>query len=246
VEGITCRLLPYVAADGPHNMAADEALLNSALDGTASLRFYGWSPPTLSLGYFQPQSVRYNDPLVAGLPFVRRLTGGDTLVHHHELTYALALPAGPPWQLRGVSWLDRMHGSIVAALRNLGVPATSCESLANRPFHGPLCFHHVTAGDVLVGDAKIVGSAQRKRRGALLQHGAILLAGSPHTPTLPGIRELTGRDLGVEDAMHAVVRAFVIETGWLLTPCEWQVCERVMTEELAAAKYSQDSWNRKR
>ncbi len=92
------RLLPFATADGPHNMAADESLLEAAIAGAASLRFYGWSVPTLSLGYFQPQSVRLADSRLTGLPWVRRPTGGAALVHHHELTYAVALPAGRPWQ----------------------------------------------------------------------------------------------------------------------------------------------------
>ena len=57
------RLLPYSEADGPHNMAADETLLESAVRGLASLRFYGWSPPTLSLGYFQPERSRLEEAM---------------------------------------------------------------------------------------------------------------------------------------------------------------------------------------
>src|SRR6516162_5517447 len=94
-----CRLLPYAVADGPHNMAADEVLLDAACAGLASLRFYGWFEPTVSLGYFQPHAAR-----LPGLPYVRRPSGGLMLVHHHEITYALALPAGAPWQ-GGESWL---------------------------------------------------------------------------------------------------------------------------------------------
>src|SRR5712671_6762185 len=110
-----CRLVPYAVAEGPHNMAADEALLEAAAAGRASLRFYGWSEATVSLGYFQAEALRRQDPRLAGLPYVRRPSGGATLVHHHEVTYALALPAGPPWQ-SGVSWLGRMHVVIAAAL----------------------------------------------------------------------------------------------------------------------------------
>ena len=87
------RLLPFAEAGGAHNMAADETLLEAAGAGQASLRFYGWSAPTVSLGYFQPHNVHISDPLLANLPYVRRPTGGATLVHHHEMTYALALPA---------------------------------------------------------------------------------------------------------------------------------------------------------
>ena len=72
MEELTCRLLPYRVADGPTNMATDEALLEAALAGVATLRFYGWSPPTLSLGYFQSERLRLADPLLAALPFVPR------------------------------------------------------------------------------------------------------------------------------------------------------------------------------
>src|SRR5262249_21106303 len=104
----TCRLLPYALADGPHNMAAHAVLLEAAAQGVASLRFYGWSAATPSLGYFQSERLRHADPRLAELPYVRRPSGGATLVHHHEVTYALGLPAGSLWQT-GESWLRRMH-----------------------------------------------------------------------------------------------------------------------------------------
>ena len=68
------RLFPYQVADGPHNMAADEVLLEAAVAGVASLRFYGWSEPTVSLGYFQPRTASAA-PCLAGLPWVRRPSG---------------------------------------------------------------------------------------------------------------------------------------------------------------------------
>jgi lipoate-protein ligase A len=233
-----CRLLRYAVADGPHNMAADEALLEGAAD-TASLRFYGWSVPTVSLGYFQPHAVR-----PAGLPYVRRPSGGLTLIHHHELTYCLALPAGAFWQA-GEPWLRRMHGIIAAALSKFGV--------ATRPHQGPdehqetpLCFRHLTAGDLLIGRAKVVGSAQRKHRGALMQHGGILLARSEFTPDLPGIRELTGLRLGIEGLTTAIRDAFVGDTGWHLVGGEWGDGMRRRIEELAREKYARAAWNDKR
>src|SRR5436305_13339788 len=90
---LSCRLLPDAVADGPANMADDELLLRSAALGRPSLRFYGWTEATLSLGYFQPAARRLEDPLLRDLPFVRRPTGGNALVHHHELTYCLAVPS---------------------------------------------------------------------------------------------------------------------------------------------------------
>ncbi len=115
-----CRLLPCIEADGPHNMAADEVLLQSAIRGLASLRFYGWISATVSLGYFQPERRRHDDSRVAALPFVRRASGGDALVHHHEVTYALAVPAGAPW-LSDEPWPKRMHAIIAAALNEFGI-----------------------------------------------------------------------------------------------------------------------------
>src|SRR6516162_8786037 len=175
-------------------MAHDEALLETAVGGTASLRLYGWTEATLSLGYFQPAALREADPLLAPLPFVRRCTGGETLVHHHELTYALALPPGGERQPRNRTWLCRLHGIIKDALAALGVTVRACCAGEEKKLGDVLCFLHQTPGDLLCAGAKVVGSAQRKQRGALLQHGAILLAQSPHTPSLPGLRELAGFD----------------------------------------------------
>src|ERR1700687_3582983 len=122
-----CRLLPYSEADGANNMAADEVLLQSAAKGVASLRFYGWTTPTLSLGYFQPERVRLQEERLSALPYVRRASGGATLVHHHEVTYALALPSGSPWHT-GEPWLRRMHAVIAAALEQHGILARLHES----------------------------------------------------------------------------------------------------------------------
>ena len=102
------RVLPFATADGAHNMAADEVLLESAVAGTGSLRFYGWSEATLSLGYFQPHRIRGSDEWLAKLPFVRRPTGGEALVHHHELTYALGLPTSLVRQGHQSSALGRL------------------------------------------------------------------------------------------------------------------------------------------
>jgi lipoate-protein ligase A len=245
VDQVTCQLLPYARADGPHNMAADEVLLQSAAVGTALLRFYGWSEATASLGYFQPERVRLEDKRVAALPFVRRPSGGATLVHHHEVTYALALPAGAPWQT-GEPWPGRMHRIIAEALAKLGVVARPHEGKAERHDGSFLCFRQFTPGDLLVGPAKVVGSAQRKQRGALLQHGAILLAASPHTPALAGIKELTGIALTAEQTIAAVTQTFARRVPWELIAGFWSTAEQRTVVEAAVSRYGGDAWNRKR
>jgi len=193
---LLCRLLIDPPADGAWNMALDEALLQAAeSDGVAWLRFYRWSEPTLSLGYFQSHADRRLHPAGAGCPLVRRSTGGGAIVHDRELTYSIVLPlidGFPP----NAQWLYRaVHGSLTATLVDLGVIASLCDERydpthpAAEPF---LCFQRRMTGDVLVGKHKIAGSAQRRRRCAILQHGTILLAKSAAAPELPGIAELTG------------------------------------------------------
>jgi lipoate-protein ligase A len=243
---VDCRLLPSIIASGPWNMAADEVLLHSAVAGVASLRFYGWPTATLSLGYFQAAAPARADPRRAALPWVRRASGGTALIHHHEVTYALALPPGPPWQRAGASWLQRMHAILRDALAACGVAARLCPADGERGRGQALCFLHQAPCDVLVGQAKVVGSAQRKLRGALMQHGGILLAQSPAAPELPGIAELTGRRLTPEQVSEAVTEQLARATGWRLVWCDWTPGERKHIEELAAGKYAGATWNERR
>jgi lipoate-protein ligase A len=241
-----CRLLPFHVTEGAWNMAADEVLLQAAAAGTASFRHYAWSQPTLSLGYFQSSSASRAYPHLGELAWVRRTSGGAALVHHLEITYALALPAGSPWQRSGESWLRRMHTLLADALASLGVTARMCGDHEEKKLGDVLCFLHHTPGDLLIGDAKIAGSAQRKQRGALMQHGSILLAASPWTPHLPGIRELAGVSLSASTLSDAVAEHLTKRTGWQFFASEWTPSERERIEELAAGKYSQPAWNGRR
>lgn len=238
------RLLPYTVAEGPHNMAADEVLLAAALAGTASLRFYGWSAATVSLGYFQ-SACRRQQAGLGSLPYVRRLSGGAALVHHHELTYALSIPAGFT-RHRGPPWPLRMHRILAAALRQLGVAVCLHEPEHERPFSEFLCFHHLARGDLVLENCKVVGSARRRRRGAELLHGSILLAASPHTPMLPGIAELSGRTLSADAVQVAVQEEFQHDTAWSLIAGDWTDEERDQVRWLTKQVYTQPSWNQKR
>jgi lipoate-protein ligase A len=242
----TVRLLPFETLSGPLNMAADEALLHSASEGgVASPRFYGWSEPTLSLGYFQPSADRLADPLLAKLAWVRRATGGAALVHHREVTYALALPPGKAWQ-SGEPWACRFHHIVTAALAGAGAVTRSVQCGQEAKLGAVLCFLHQTPGDLLAGAAKVVGSAQRKQKGALLQHGGILLARSEFTPTLPGLAELTGVRLTGERVAELVTRQFATDTGWDVSPGDWTADELERRDRIAAERYSSADWNAKR
>jgi lipoate-protein ligase A len=190
--------------------------------------------------------VRFTESNLANLPWVRRPSGGATLVHHHELTYALALPAGPLWH-SGESWLLRMHRIITAALAELGL-AGKIDLAEHTPVkHGDvLCFQQHTIGDVLCAGCKIVGSAQRKHRLALLQHGSILLFQSEYTPALPGIQELAGVMLTAAQVQAGIERTFAGHTGWRLAPGQWTVQERQAIDELRRDKYATAAWNERR
>jgi lipoate-protein ligase A len=237
----SCRLLPTASAPGATNMALDEALLRSALDRKlASLRLYTWSEPTLSLGYFQKHIER-----LPGVAWVRRPTGGDAILHHRELTYALTLPAGPPWHT-GESWICRFHRAVGAALRRFGVEAGTVACGEEQRLGPFLCFQHQTPADLRIAGHKVAGSAQRRPHGAMLQHGSILLRRSPHAPELPGIAELSGVTVEVPALGPAIVRELAADTGWTFEPADWTDDERRWATELERDKYANAAWNEKR
>jgi lipoyl(octanoyl) transferase len=231
------RLMPFAVADGPTNMATDETMLLSAESGVGVFRFYGWSPATLSLGYFQLAAARLVDPLLADLPWVRRSTGGATLVHDHELTYALALH---PTMAQVKSWMPRMHAIVVNALEKLGVRVELVRDAAKQG--DVLCFQQQTVGDVMSAGRKVVGSAQRRHHRCLLQHGSILLRQSKSTPNLPGLLETTGHDIEPDRLASAIVAGFPLEHE----RGEWTDDERRSIVTLVAEKYANPSWNERR
>lgn len=163
-------------AAGDHNMAFDEALmLWSARSGHAAFRVYGWSSPTLSLGRNQRARGLYDLEAARslGVGFVRRPTGGRALLHHREITYSVTLPAFDVATAREV--YATINAILIAAMRNLGVDAAlATQTFAVPPGPRP-CFDVPSAHEIVVGSRKLVGSAQWRRNGALLQHGSILV-----------------------------------------------------------------------
>lgn len=239
---LSVRFLPLVTAPGPEQMALDEALLESAADANvASFRFYRWSEPTLSLGYFQSADVR-----LPGLAWVRRASGGAAILHHHphELTYSFALPASAVGPLRGENWICRVHHLLRDWLISQGVPAHAVICGEEKKLGDGLCFLHHTPGDLVVGGAKVVGSAQRKLRGAILQHGTILLSQSPHTPELPGLAELA-KAVTAEELMRGFAGRFKTELGWKFVEGAWTDAERDAAARIAE-KYRSAEWNGRR
>jgi lipoate-protein ligase A len=168
---------------GAENMARDVSMLDLVIAGEVlpTLRLYGWSPPCLSLGRHQGEDAadvefcRRN-----GIDIVRRPTGGRAVLHHLELTYAVAAPLGRGPLPRPLQDAYRVICSaLVRGMGLLGVDAglTGGEVIVSLP--GPQtavpCFEAPAGGEVVVGGRKLIGSAMRSRQGYILQHGAILL-----------------------------------------------------------------------
>jgi lipoate-protein ligase A len=226
-------------------MAADETLVRYAARGPA-LRFYEWTAATVSLGYFQPYRERNRDAALAALPWVRRPTGGGALVHHHELTYALAVPAASTGA-EPSAWMRRMHLVLAEALGKLGVGLTMAVGAeVEEKVPAFLCFQQLTPGDLLCRGTKVVGSAQRRFREGLLQHGAILLERSEHAPALPGLRDLVGPALESAEIVEQVTQQFAALTGWIMEAGDWSEEEGTRIVELKADKYTQAAWNERR
>jgi lipoyl(octanoyl) transferase len=196
-----CRLLPYRIAEGPTNMAIDEALLDlvAADPDAAWMRTYGWSTPTLSLGYFQRWAETDAEPRWRSAAKVRRSTGGGAIWHEHELTYAIVIPSRHPLSRPNTALYRAVHAAIGSILAGRAIDAcrhgdlASASSVAaSEPAPQPfLCFADRDGEDLVAGGSKVVGSAQRRRAGAILQHGSLLLKRADATPELPGVADLT-------------------------------------------------------
>jgi lipoate-protein ligase A len=239
-----CRLLIDPPGPGAWNMALDEVLLEQAGRQPALCwRFYGWTEPTLSLGYFQASGDRSRHSASRQCPLVRRLTGGGAILHDQEITYSLAVPAENRLA-RGRDQLYRLvHSALVATLADFSVAATLCAPTAPNGEEPFLCFQRRASGDVLIGSVKIAGSAQRRRRGAVLQHGSVLLRRSTAAPELPGLEDLRGKPIVREEFLPAWLHrlAHALDLHFLSAVVLEQ--EKQAAHEIVAQRYSQSSWN---
>lgn len=164
-------------------MAVDEAILESVARSSSppTLRLYAWEPACLSLGYAQPYSDVDHPRLKSlGWDLVRRSSGGRAILHTDELTYALIAPLDNPHFTGGVLESYRhLSQGLAAALVILGLnPETKTKDIAgDDPPASPICFQIPSAYEITIQGRKLIGSAQVRRRGAVLQHGSLPLQG---------------------------------------------------------------------
>jgi lipoate-protein ligase A len=255
-------LIRSPGADGATNMAVDEAILRAVAAGGVppTLRFYAWDPPVLSLGRGQGvEDVDREAVSAAGYDLVRRPTGGQAILHIDELTYSVVAPEREPRVIGGVvESYRRLSRGLVRGLELLGVEdIVADERVENRNTEGPVCFEVPSDYEITVEGKKLVGSAQMRARGAVLQHGAVPLHGdiaricpllSAHPdPARVRARATTvsgavDRHVDWEEAAEALARGFAEALNLRLEPGELTEEERARAEELRAEKYATREW----
>jgi lipoyl(octanoyl) transferase len=233
------RLLLAEPRSGAENMARDSALqARAARTGETVFSIYSWTHPTLSFGRHQPASGLYDIDKIrsANVDVVRRPTGGRAILHDHEVTYSVTAPLKDAAPLRET--YSRINRILLDGFGRLGVAVevASPSERAAAPSMRP-CFETPGEGELVARGSKLVGSAQWRDEGALLQHGSILVeddqsslqafaaagAGTEPIPQPATLQALLGRSPGVAEvagAMFAAVRSLEDEGATELTEAE--------------------------
>jgi lipoate-protein ligase A len=223
----------YLLQSGPgspaFNMAFDEALLQAAPRlGRPVLRFYGWTEPAASFGYFQRYAeIERMTPL---RPLVRRPTGGGLVPHDADWTYSLVFPPGDDWySLAATQSYRRVHEWIRAAFARLDVAAELAPA-CSKGLPGQ-CFQGHERYDVLWRGQKIAGAAQRRTRDGLLIQGSVQPRGLAQTRA-DWLRAMCDEASSAHGA------------DWIKLGPDAALADRA--HALAGQKYSQASYNQKR
>lgn len=235
------RVLETGYRDGAWNMALDEVLMSSANE-MPILRIYGWSPPCVSIGYFQTmEDVNVENCRKAGVDIIRRITGGGAVFHDCELTYSFITRKYPPGILDSYRTICNV---IMSALNRLGLDAR----------FSPL-------NDITVNGKKVCGNAQTRKKNTLLQHGTILLNVNVEkmfsflnvAPEKIGDKEISDikeRVAGVNKKFDEMADSLkqsaseIFNADLLVAKISQQ--EKELAENLALQKYSSDKWNFRR
>lgn len=235
------RLLDSGLGAPAWNMGLDEAMLR-ADPVVPTLRFYGWDPATLSLGYFQAvdrQTIaRFREQ---GYGVVRRPTGGRAILHGDELTYAVIWPTGDPaLPAETVAAYEVVHGALARALAGFGVECGlrgDAVLLSDTGDAAELrCFYRSSEFDLVREGRKLVGSAQRRTGRGFLMHGSIPGGPNPVTP------EAAFTGVAPGDLAPAFAAELSRTLGARLVPGRPTAAEQAAAERLATEKYALDSF----
>lgn len=260
------------------NMALDEALLDWHSEGKIPpvIRFYGWEPAALSIGYFQKVEKEIDLEAVKahGLGFVRRPTGGRGVLHEHELTYSVIVSESHPEMPKTVTEAYRVISEgILKGFHQLGldayfaVPKTDEERSALKDPRSAVCFDAPSWYELVVEGRKVAGSAQTRQKGVILQHGAILLdldedklfslfkypnervkerMKSAFKNKAVAINEISPRRITLDEAKEAFYKGFAEGLNIELESYQLTEDELVYVNKIAKERYESDEWNFKR
>ncbi|MBI2874536.1 MAG: lipoate--protein ligase family protein [Firmicutes bacterium] len=262
------RLIRDLERDGVWHMAVDEVVARAVgrREAPPTLRLYTWDPPAVSVGYFQDAGAEIDLERCRALGFdvVRRPTGGRAVLHHRELTYAISCPADHPMVTGSVErTYEAISLGLAAGIRLLGVdaalvpPGDASRTAAGRDHRSAACFQSAARYEILAGSRKLVGSAQVRRWGAVLQHGSILISVDPalHAAVFrypraggetaarrrfaartTGLRELLAREIDPEEVAASVIRGMTEVLGCEFYSGELGEKEKEEAENLAGTR----------
>ncbi len=256
---VPARVIFDSPGGGAWNMAVDQSLLMSAeRDGVVTLRLYAWAEPTLSLGYFQKYEDRQSHAASESCPVVRRRSGGGAIMHDQELTYSLAIPSSHRWSKETSELYDLVHRVVIKLLAEDGIGSRLFKDAASQSDDSAesekvaidptafLCFQRRSDGDLVSDGVKVLGSAQRRLKHSLLQHGSLLLRQSDFGPELPGLLELSGNQLSFEDFSQRLTEALGAALGFEFTSAVLTAAEVGLAKEIEALTFGADAWTQKR
>lgn len=278
MEKITWGFIDSGDCSPAFNMALDEALLDWHSEGEIPpiIRFYGWNPPTLSIGYFQKVEKEIDMEAVKehGLGFVRRPTGGRGVLHEHELTYSVIVSEDYPEMPKTVTEAYRVISEgILKGFHHLGleayfaVPQTPAERDSLKNPRSAVCFDAPSWYELVVEGRKVAGSAQTRQKGVILQHGSILLdldedklfslfkytnervkerMQKAFKNKAVAINEISPRKITIEEAKKAFQVGFQEGLNIDLVPYTLTNEQVNYVEQLASKKYDTVEWNFKR
>lgn len=254
-------------------MAIDEAILTAISKNQAppTLRFYGWKPATLSIGYFQrARKEVYIDQLEKfGWGFVRRMTGGRAVLHDRELTYSILAPEIHPSVQGTVSEsYRRLSQGLLRGYQNLGLKAELAPPVkAPKEHSSAACFDSPSDYELVIQGRKAAGSAQVRQKGVVLQHGSILLDLELdrlfEVLQFPSeeIRESRKRELEqkavsihqcssqkftIQEVEHAFTAGFIEGLEMDIELGQISSYEKELANQLVIDKYANNDWNYKR